>query len=316
MKVLLIGGSGQVGIELQRLTWPEGTELTAPGRTILDLINPKNISQYFEKFYFDIVINAGGYTAVDQAQREPVAAFATNALGACAIAESTRHAGISLIHISTDYVFDGRKEGFYQEDDLVCPLNVYGASKAAAENAVRTVNPRAIIVRTAWLVSPHRANFAKTILRLAKERPRLRVVSDQHGSPTAARDLAEALGRIALVLKNQSDIRGGIYHFVNAGETTWHGLAEAILQRAAMYGLAAPPVDAIKTSEYPTPALRPANSRLSTGRLEREFAIVPRSWKAAVDETIDELILRGPHERYHSGRRVGDSALSSDLGNQ
>lgn len=290
MKVLLIGGTGQIGIELQRFAWPDGTELHAPDRATFDLAAPMRIREYFKKIRFDIVINAGGYTAVDKAEQEPVAAFAINALGACAVAECTRHSGIPLIHVSTDYVFDGRKHGFYEEDDPVCPLNVYGASKAAAEHAVRTVNPRSVIVRTAWIVSPHRANFAKTILRLAAERPRLRVVADQYGCPTVAGDLAIALARIALALIGQAAAPTGIYHFVNAGETTWHGLAEAILRRAAMHGLALVPIDAIATSEYPTPASRPANSRLSTGRIERDFAIVPRSWNVAVDETVDALV--------------------------
>ena len=290
MKLLVIGGTGQLGIELQRLTWPADVELCAPNRGTLDLADPASVAVYFNKFRFDVVINCGAYIAVDKAEQEAVAAFTINAMGACAIAECSRRAGAPLIHISTDYVFDGRKLSFYEEDDAVSPIGVYGASKEAGEQAVRTINRRSIIVRTAWLVSAHRTNFVRTMLRLAAERPRLRVVADQRGCPTVAADLAGALAVIALRLASDASTPTGTYHFVNGGETTWHGLAEATLRRAAFHGRAVPPVDAISTSDYPTLTARPANSRLSTAKLTRDFAIVSRPWIEAVSQTVDELL--------------------------
>lgn len=290
MNVLLTGGTGQVGIELQRLPWPRSVMIDAPGRARLDLADPASIAAYFAGRRFDVVINAGAYTEVDKAEQEPVAAFAVNGLGASAIAECTRDAGVPLVHVSTDYVFNGCKPGLYEEDDPIRPISVYGASKAAGEHAVRTVNARSVILRTGWLVSPYRANFARTILRLVAERRRLRVVSDQRGCPTVAADLAAALATIALRLASDLTTPTGTYHFVNAGETTRHGLAEAILRRAADRGRVMPPVDAIATSEYPTAAARPANSRLSTAKLTRDFEIVPRPWREAVDETVDALM--------------------------
>jgi dTDP-4-dehydrorhamnose reductase len=288
--VLVIGGAGQVGIELRRLVWPGDVAIHAPSRAELDLADPGSIAAFFAGRRHDVVINAGAYTAVDKAEQEPVTAFAINALGACGIAECTRRAGVPMVHVSTDAVFDGRKSGVYEEHDPVCPINVYGASKTAGEHAVRTVNPRSVILRTAWLVSPHRANFARTILRLAAEQPRLRVVSDQHGCPTVAVDLAAALATIALKLANDIAAPTGTYHFVNGGGTTWHGLAEAILRRAAHHGWIVPPLDAIATSEYPMAAARPPNSSLSTSKLTRDFGIKPRPWLAAVNQTVDALI--------------------------
>ncbi len=290
MKLLVIGGSGQLGIELLRVAWPADVEVYAPSRGTLDLSDPASVIVYFNRFRFDVVINAGAYTAVDKAEQDAVAAFAINAMGACAIAECSRRVGVPLIHVSTDYVFDGRKLGIYEEDDPVCPISIYGASKEAGEQAVRTINRRSVIVRTAWLVSAHRANFVRTILRLATEQPKLRVVTDQRGCPTVAGDLAGALAVIALKLATDAAAPTGTYHFVNGGETTWHGLAEATLRRAANHGRAAPPIDAITTSDYPTAAARPANSRLSTAKLTRDFGIVPRPWIEAVNQTVDELL--------------------------
>ena len=236
------------------------------------------------------MINAAAYTAVDRAESEIGAAFAINALGPALLAQATKAANIPLIHISTDYVFDGSKTGPYTEDDPVRPLGVYGASKEAGEQAVRTGNPRAIILRTAWVVSARRQNFVKTMLRLGAERPVLRVVDDQHGCPTSAADLARTAAAIALRLIGDKHAPTGNYHFVNGGDTTWCGLARHVFAISAELGGPNPKVDAITTAEFPTPARRPANSRLSTSRLTRDFDIAPRPWQHAVGEIVDALL--------------------------
>lgn len=289
MKLLVVGGTGQLGSELQHLNWPADVEIYAPNRGTLDLADPTGVTAYFNTFRFDVVINTGAYTGVDKAEQEATIAFAINAIGACAIAENSRRLGIPLVHVSTDYVFDGRKIGVYEEDDPVCPINVYGASKEAGEQAVRTISRRSIIVRTAWLVSARRVNFVRTMLRLAAERPRLRVVADQIGCPTSATDLARALAAIALRLAGDVNAPTGTYHFVNGGETTWYGLADFALRRAAFHGRAIPPIDPIASSDYPSPATRPSNSRLSTAKLTRDFGIAPRPWMEAVTQTVDEI---------------------------
>ncbi|MGO8952967.1 MAG: dTDP-4-dehydrorhamnose reductase [Rhodomicrobium sp.] len=289
-EILITGGSGQAGIELCRLPWPENLRLWVPGHSELDLSNPASVKKALDGRVLAAIVNAGAYTAVDRAESEPVVAFAVNALGPAALAEAARRMGAPLVHISTDYVFDGRKDGLYVEDDKVAPLGVYGASKEAGEQAVRTIHHRSAIVRTAWLVSPHHNNFLKTMLRLASERPALRVVADQIGCPTVALDLARALQIIVLRLICDPNAPVGTFHFVNAGETTWHGLATAVLARGAQQGHPVPPVEAISTAQYPTPAPRPANSRLSVAKLTKAYGIVPRPWPEAVAEAADALL--------------------------
>jgi dTDP-4-dehydrorhamnose reductase len=292
MKALVIGGTGQVGTELRRVMWPSAAQTITPSRGELDLADRKSINNFFDGHRFDVVINSGAYTAVDAAEQNPSDAFAVNAMGACAVAECAHRLDIPLVHVSTDYVFDGLKPMPYEEDDPVRPIGVYGASKAAGEFAVSLANRRSVIVRTAWVVSPHGSNFVKTMLSHAAKRPLLRVVADQRGSPTAAADLAGALAAIAVRLVQDGHSPTGIYHFANAGETTWHGLAEAAVNRAATRGSACPPIQAIATSDFPTRANRPANSRLATSKIGRDFGIVPRPWMAAVNEIVDELLAK------------------------
>ena len=198
-----------------------------------------------------------------------------------------RRANVPLIQLSTDYVFDGQKREAYCEDDPVAPLGVYGASKEGGEQAVRTGNPRHLILRTAWVVSPHGVNFVKTMLRLAAERPTIRVVDDQRGCPTSAADVAMALITIAKRLIADPFAPTGTYHFVNAGEASWYEFARAIFAMVAARGRSVPTVEAISSSDYPTPARRPANSRLSSAKLQREFDIVSRPWQIAVEEVVD-----------------------------
>ena len=288
--ILITGGAGQVGLELARADWPSHVRLHLPTRDQLDLGDAEAVRAAFAATPFKAVINSGAYTAVDKAETEVAAAFAANAMGPAILAEVTRAAGIPLIQVSTDYVFDGSGERDYAETDPVGPLGVYGASKLAGEVAVTTGNPRSVVMRTAWVLSSHRANFLKTMLRLANDRPTLRVVDDQEGCPTSARDIANALMTIALRMIDEPDAPTGVYHFVNAGSTTWAGLAREIMALSAARGGLSATVEGITTAEYPTPARRPSNSRLDTFKITRDYGIAPRPWKDAVAEIVAELI--------------------------
>jgi dTDP-4-dehydrorhamnose reductase len=236
----------------------------------------------------NIVINAAAYTAVDRAESEPAAAWDANCAGPAHIAAACRESGIPLIHISTDYVFDGTKIGPYRENDPVSPLGVYGASKEAGERAVRTALREHIILRTAWVYSAHGHNFVKTMLRLADTHAVLRVVADQTGSPTGAAEVAGAIARIAGQVID-GNAAWGTYHFTGAGAVTWHGFAEAIFEIAREWRGPPPLVEAIATADYPTRARRPANSVLDCSRVAAAFGVEPRSWRAALAEVIAEL---------------------------
>ena len=294
MDVLVLGGSGQVGTELRTLAWPDDVVLHAPERASLDLTNAAAMASAFEARDYAVVINAAAYTAVDRAESDSAAAWRLNALAPAILAEQTARRAIPLVHVSTDYVFDGTSVGAYEPDAPIGPTSVYGASKAGGELAVRTGNPRHAIVRTAWLVSPHRSNFLKTMLRLSGEREKLTVVDDQHGCPTSAADLAATLASIALRLAQDAAAPTGTFHFVNAGDTTWHGFARAIIAGSVSRGGRDVPVEAIPTADYPTPARRPANSVLSTRTLTEGYGIRPRPWQAALEEILDGLL--GPSE--------------------
>lgn len=288
--ILITGGAGQVGLELARADWPSHVRLHLPTRSELDLGDAEAVRAAFAATPFKAVINSGAYTAVDKAETEVAAAFAANAMGPAILAEVTRATGIPLIQVSTDYVFDGSGERDYAETDPVGPLGVYGASKLAGEVAVTTGNPRSVVMRTAWVLSSHRANFLKTMLRLAGDRPTLRVVDDQHGCPTSARDIAGALKTLALRMIEDDQAPNGVYHFVNAGSTTWAGLAREIMALSAARGGPSATVEGITTADYPTPARRPSNSRLDTSKITRDYGIAPRPWKDAVAEIVAELI--------------------------
>lgn len=290
MDILLTGGTGQVGIEFLQLGWPEGIRLHAPPRDELDLTDPVSVRRTIEARSYSAVISCGAYTAVDKAESDVGAAWAANALAPAILARGAAEAGIPIVHVSTDYVFAGDKDGFYREDDPVGPIGVYGASKEGGEQAVRTANPRHAIVRTAWVVSPHRANFLRTMLRLASDRDEIRVVADQVGCPTFAGDLAAALQRVVLRLVADPDAPTGTYHFVNAGEASWAEFAQAIFAASSGRGGASARVVPITTAEYPTPARRPTNSRLATDRIRRDFGVAPRPWPVALDEAIQQLV--------------------------
>ncbi|WP_183668903.1 dTDP-4-dehydrorhamnose reductase [Methylorubrum rhodesianum] len=290
MDILILGGAGQVGTELQAFSWPEGVRVHAPDRRSLDVTDEAAIAAAFDARAYAAVINTAAYTAVDKAESEVATAWRLNALASALLAAETKRRAIPLVHVSTDYVFDGAGDGFYAPDAPVNPQSVYGASKAAGEMAVRSANPRHAIVRTAWVVSPHRGNFVKTMLRLAGEREKLTVVDDQYGCPTSAADLAATLATIALQMAGDERAPTGTFHCVNDGATTWCDFARAIVAGAARRGGRSVAVEGIPTAAYPTPAKRPANSRLSTQSLSDAFGLAPRPWEAALDDILDRLI--------------------------
>ena len=294
MKLLVLGSGGQVGRELCQLPWSAGYALAGFDRAEVDITQPAAVSAAVARERPDIVINADAYTAVDRAESEPEAAWAGNCTGPANLAAACAEAGIPLIHISTDYVFDGTKSGLYREDDPVAPLGVYGRSKEAGDRAVREALASHVILRTAWVYSAYGHNFVKTMLRLADEQPVLRVVADQTGSPTSAADVAAAIAAIAQQLA-AGNRHWGTYHCTAAGAATWHGFAEAIFAEARPWRGPPPPVEAIATADYPTPARRPANSRLDCTKIHEAFGIRLRPWRAALAEVIREI--------YHARRR-------------
>jgi dTDP-4-dehydrorhamnose reductase len=288
MKLLVLGAQGQVGRELCRLGWPAGYSIAGFDRDRVDITRRQAVFEAMARERPDIVINAAAYTAVDRAESEAEAAWAGNCTGPANLAAACADVGISLIHISTDYVFDGTKSGAYLEDDPVAPLGVYGASKEAGDRAVRDRLASHVILRTAWVYSVHGHNFVRTMLRLADQHPVLRVVADQTGSPTSAAEIARAIAAIVQQLSAGSR-RWGTYNFAGAGSVTWHGFAEAIFEEAAAWRGPPPRVAAITTADYPTPARRPVNSVLDCGKISETFGIVPRFWREALAEVIREI---------------------------
>ncbi|HEX9183652.1 MAG TPA: dTDP-4-dehydrorhamnose reductase, partial [Burkholderiales bacterium] len=256
MKILLLGRNGQVGWELERTLAPLG-ELKAFDRAALDLADVPRLAAAVRALQPEVIVNAAAYTAVDKAETDREAAFAVNATAPRVLAEEAKRIGALLVHYSTDYVFDGEKQAPYVEDDATHPINVYGESKLAGEQAITKSGCRHLILRTSWVYGPRGKNFMLTMLRLAKERPELRVVDDQVGAPTSSPEIARAT--IALLEKRAE----GLYHMTAGGETSWCGFARAILAQARI----AIPVVPIRTEEYPTPARRPRNSRLDCSRL-------------------------------------------------
>lgn len=289
-EILVTGGNGQLGRELKRHRWPEGWSIVPVDIDELDLRDPSAIRAMIASREWAAVINSAAYTAVDKAEQEVVNAWTVNALAPAIFAEACRAAAIPVIQMSTDYVFDGSREGPWEVDDPVAPLSVYGASKLAGELAVRTCCPHHVIIRTAWLVSAHGANFVKTMLRLAQTNSTVRVVADQWGSPTAAGDLAAALAMITIRLVDDPNSPRGTYHFSNAGAVTWANFAREVFAKSASRNGPSAVVEPIRTEDFPTAAKRPGNSLLSHQAIERDFGIVPREWKVALDGILDELL--------------------------
>ena len=288
--ILIVGSNGQLGWELVRQSRLQGLEAHALDCPGIDIGDEASTRSCLAPLQARIIVNAAAYTAVDRAESEPESCFAVNREGPKYLAIYCREHGIPLIHLSTDYVFDGTKKGAYLEEDPVAPVGVYGRSKEAGEAEVRGRLEKHVIIRTAWLYGVHGQNFVKTMLRLGRERETLRVVADQWGCPTYAADLAGAVLKIAGLYLSGNRVSWGTYHYCGAGETSWHGFAEAIFGFAREYeGLKGKKVLPITTAEFPTAAKRPANSVLDCSKIERQFGIRPRPWKESLAEMIDRL---------------------------
>ncbi|MBF0469888.1 MAG: dTDP-4-dehydrorhamnose reductase [Gammaproteobacteria bacterium] len=292
MKILVTGANGQVGWELTRLGRVSDHEIVACARDRLDITQKEAVEALIEKEQPQLVINAAAYTAVDRAEEEREIAWAINCNGPQFLAAACQQFALPLFHISTDYVFDGTGDAPYSERDPVAPLGVYGESKWAGEEVVRSEADRHLILRTSWVFGSHGHNFVKTILRVAAERSELRVVADQLGSPTSARGIARTLLALAERYREQGDLAWGTYHFTGAPFTSWHGFATEIVERAIATGLLAQPVTVtpITTAEYPTPAERPANSRLSSARLQQQFGLDADDWQQELDLVLSTLL--------------------------
>lgn len=285
MKILLTGITGQLGQELQPILAPLG-DLTSVGRDTLDLAKPDMIRQVMAEVKPDIVVNASAYTAVDKSESEPDLAMAVNGTGVGILAEETQKIRARLIHVSTDYVFDGTQSHPYQETDATNPIGVYGKSKLAGEEAIRQVGGDYSIIRTAWVYGVGgKGNFVKTMLRLGGSREELRVVSDQVGSPTWTKDLA---GAIASMIQQSPET--GMYHYTNSGVCSWYDFAIAIFEEAKALGfpLQVERVAPITTAEYPTPAKRPAYSVLSHGKISAVMGTYPPHWRQALRNMLKD----------------------------
>ncbi len=283
MKILLTGCAGQLGRELKRSLASLG-ELVACDRRQLDLGQPETLRDTVRAVAPTVIVNAAAYTAVDKAESEPAMAEAINATAPAILGEEARRLGALLIHYSTDYVFDGTKLAPYTESDNATPLAAYGRSKRNGELAIAASGARHLILRTSWVYGLHGANFMKTMLRLGRERSELRVVGDQIGAPTWARHLADVT---ALILA-RDDVAGGLYHLAAAGETSWHGYAEAIFAEALAAGLLekTPLVHCITSADYPLPAPRPGNSRLDCSLFRRDFGLALPDWRTGLTDCL------------------------------
>jgi dTDP-4-dehydrorhamnose reductase len=293
-KILVVGRTGQVAYELQRAAWPAGFGVDYLERPDVDLAEPGSARALVFAKRPDIVVNAAAYTAVDAAESDRDTAFAVNRDGPAELAEACRYIGAALVHYSTDYVYDGGKPAWV-EDDPINPLSVYGRSKAEGDAAIAARLDRHVILRTSWVYSAIGRNFVKTMLRLGAERDRLGIVDDQHGSPTAAADIAAATIAVCAALASGGEDRYGVFHFCGAGTTSWHGFARAIFAGAASRGLKTPrAVDPIATEAYPTPAPRPRGSVLDCGKIARVYGIVAPPWQASLSACLDEIVAGSP----------------------
>ena len=289
MKLLVTGREGQLARGLAE-TAGAGVQVVAIGRPELDLADEKSVAAALAREHPDIVVNAAAYTAVDKAETEPALAHAVNALGAEHAAKACVARAIPIIHISTDYVFDGTKSGPYLEGDSTAPINVYGRTKLEGEQRVAKACDRHLILRTAWVHSPWGVNFVKTMLRLAATRPNIGVVDDQMGSPTYAPHLAAIVLAIAArIAADPAGVRWGVYHAVGGGETTWFGFAREIFRYAAERELPAAEVAAITTAAYPTAARRPANSRLNCDKLRLSLGLELPDWRIGAQDCVARI---------------------------
>jgi dTDP-4-dehydrorhamnose reductase len=293
MRLFVIGGQGQVARSLREAaTGDNGIVFGCAERPQADLLRPASIARALADFRPDIVINPAAYTAVDKAESEPDLAFALNREGARAVASAAAEQGVPVIHLSTDYVFDGTKDAPYVESDPVNPRSVYGQSKLEGEIAVAGANPRHIVLRTSWVYAPFGTNFVRTMLRLAAERDSLRVVDDQTGCPTYAPDIAAAAIAVArkVVTEGWRTEFAGVTHLAGPDALTWCAFAQHIVRGATVRGGRSVPVSPIATADYPTPAARPANSRLATARLSSVFDIRLPPLEHSLADCLDRLM--------------------------
>jgi dTDP-4-dehydrorhamnose reductase len=296
--VILVFGHGQLGQELARMAGERGMPLRVLARQDADIAERGAVASAIKREGPKLVVNAAAYTKVDQAETEIEAAERGNAIGPAVLARACADAGLPLVHMSTDYVFDGTKKGAYVESDPIAPLGVYGRTKAAGEAAVRAALAEHAILRTSWVYGEFGHNFLKTMLRLAREREELRVVADQRGCPTSTRELASAILALAPRLVAREAIFG-TYHLAGSGVTTWHGFATRIVAAQAQITGRKPRVTAITTAEYPTAARRPANSELDCGLFAKTFGFRARPWEQEADATVRAAVMtergKAPH---------------------
>lgn len=301
MKILVVGASGQVAQSLYELGTKSAHQVHTLGRPDLDITDEASISAALSLFKPKLVVNAAAYTAVDRAEEENSTAYAINSAGAGSLAKLAAGAELPIVHISTDYVFDGTKDGAYRETDPASPLGAYGRSKWAGEEAVRAENPQHIIFRTAWVFSPFGSNFVKTMLRLSEDREDINVVNNQFGNPTYAPHLATGILSICDKIE-QKPAHGshnwGTYHVAGTGHTNWAELARAVFEESRALGGPSAKVNGIPSDQYPTKAQRPSNSRLDLELAERDWGIVLPTWKHGVRDCVRRLI--GQYEQRRS----------------
>jgi dTDP-4-dehydrorhamnose reductase len=288
--LLIVGAKGQLGREVVRETSERGMSTIAVGREELDITQAEAVRRFVGEATPRAIINCAAYTAVDKAESDSDAAQAINAFAPEYLARAAAEHDIPLLHVSTDYVFDGTRNGAYTEDEPVVPLGVYGRSKEEGERRVRDAHPKHIILRTSWVYGVYGNNFLKTMLRLSRERDELRVVVDQRGCPTATIDLARAL-LAAESAASAGHAQWGTYHFAGTGVTTWHGFAQEIVSTAARAGGRSVPVVPIETRDYPTPAKRPANSALDSARFAAAFGYRSPPWQERTREVVEALLM-------------------------
>jgi dTDP-4-dehydrorhamnose reductase len=292
-RAIVLGSGGQVGSAVLT-AMPAGWVAQGFDHAALDIADGEAVQRAIAGSGAALVVNAAAYTGVDRAESEPQRAFAVNGAGAGHVAEAAAAAGALLVHLSTDYVFDGAKAGAYDEDDAVAPLSLYGRSKAAGEEAVRAACPRHVVLRTARIFSPRAQNFVATMLRLGRERPLLRLVSDQVGCPTPAEAIARAVWRMADLLQGRGTTPTGTFHFAGRPAVSWAAFAEAIFAAAAPFGLRPPRLEPVPATAYPTPAARPANAALDCARIGRAFGIEAPLWQPALRPCIEALLQPAP----------------------
>ncbi|MBS1001677.1 dTDP-4-dehydrorhamnose reductase [Acetobacter persici] len=286
--ILVTGGKGQLATSLVNLG---GSRIRCVGRPDFDFDKPETIAATLNAIKPVAVVNAAAWTAVDLAESEQDGAARANATGPEELARLCAEHGIPLIHVSTDYVFSGDKGAPYVETDPVSPETVYGRTKAEGESKVLAANPKTIVLRTSWVYSAHGKNFVRTMINAGAKNPALKVVGDQKGNPTSSDDLADAILSILAVIEKDGwkDSFAGIYHACGTGETTWHGLAVAALKDAATHGQTMPDVTAIRTQDWPTPAKRPADSRMDNSKLTRVFGVTMPAWQESVRKTVHQI---------------------------